>query len=97
MALGKKTGGRAKGAQNRATIEFKQALTNLFDYAAPQMVDWLEQIDSPEKRFDVLSKLGEFCYPKLARSEHTGLDGAPIEHKITQTDSEILERWKNKT
>jgi len=67
-------GGRKKGVQNKATLEFKQALTNLFDYAAPEMVDWLKQVDSPERRFDILSKFADYLFPKLGRQEVQQLD-----------------------
>jgi len=41
------------------------------------MKDWLAELTAKE-RFDVLCKLAEYCYPKLARSEVTGQDGGPL-------------------
>ena len=70
--------GRPKGEPNRATTEFKEALNTLLDYAAPSMVKWLEEIEDPFKRFDVLSKFAEYVHPKLGRTEHTGKDGEAI-------------------
>ena len=67
-------GGRPKGVPNKTTTEFKSALNNLLEHAAPQMVEWLGEIKDPEKRFDVLSKFAEYIYPKLARSEVQPLD-----------------------
>lgn len=33
--------------------------------------------------------------PTLARTEHTGKDGGPVEHKdVTESDQEILKRFK---
>jgi hypothetical protein len=67
-------GGRPKGVPNKATTQFKEGLNNLFEYATPQMVTWLEQIDSPERRFDILAKFADYLYPKLARTEIQPLD-----------------------
>jgi hypothetical protein len=74
--------GRPKGIPNKATLEFKQAINNLLDYAAPKMVEWLEQIDDPSKRLDHISKLAEYAHPKLARSEHVGDADKPIAHTV---------------
>ena len=70
--------GRPKGLPNKSTVEFKQSLQALLDYAAPSMVKWLEEIDDPFKRFDVLSKFAEYVHPKLGRTEVTGKDGEDI-------------------
>ena len=67
-------GGRPKGVPNKVTTEFKEGLAKLFEYAAPQMVTWLEQIDSPERRFEILAKFGDYLFPKLARTEVQPLD-----------------------
>ena len=61
--------GRQKGSKNKDKAEFKDALNNLLEYSAPQMVDWLNEVDNPEKRFDILSKFAEYIHPKLARTE----------------------------
>jgi hypothetical protein len=66
--------GRPKGIPNKSTIQFKEALNNLFENSAPDMIKWLAEIDDPVKRFDVLSKFAEFLYPKLGRTELQNLD-----------------------
>lgn len=66
--------GRQKGVPNKATTQFKEALNGLFEYAAPEMVEWLRQVDCPEKRFDILSKFAQYLYPKLSNTEHQPLD-----------------------
>ena len=66
--------GRPAGSQNKATIEFKEALTKLMDTAAPDLVKWLGEIEDPFKRFEVLSKFAEFIHPKLGRTELQALD-----------------------
>jgi len=74
-----KTGGRKPGSENKATKEFKEAVVNLLEYAAPDFTSWLQKIDSPAERFRVIKDLAEFAYPKLARQELTGKDGGAIE------------------
>ena len=71
-------GGRPKGVPNKATTQFKEALNTLFEYSAPHMVTWLEQIPDAERRFDILAKFAEYLYPKLARTELTGRDGEDL-------------------
>lgn len=80
-----KTGGRKKGAENRQTVEFKQAVNNLIAFATPQMVDWLEIIaaEDPNKALDHVYKFAQFGYPLLARSEHTGAGGGPVNLNAT--------------
>lgn len=61
--------GRPKGKQNAITIEFKEAVNNLIDFATPQMVDWLAEIEDPSKRLDHIYKFAQFGYPLLSRAE----------------------------
>lgn len=70
--------GRPKGKPNKRTAEFKEAINNLLQYAAPQMVEWLSQIEDPSKRLDTIGKLAEFAYPKLARTELASDKDNPI-------------------
>lgn len=86
--------GRPKGVPNKATTRFKTALNQLFEQNAEKMGLWLEEIDNPKDRFDVLSKFCNYLYPQLARSEvkqenrYVDKDGEDL-HKA---DLEILER-----
>jgi len=68
--------GKVKGTVNKDTALFKQALNNLLESAAPNMINWLEIIaqDSPEKAFAVLKDFAEYIHPKLARTEMQQLD-----------------------
>lgn len=76
--------GRKKGSVNRTTAEFKERLNDLLEFAAPKMVSWLEEIDDPFKRFEILSKFAEYVHPKLARNELTGEDGKDLNFTITK-------------
>lgn len=90
MAKGTKTGGRSKGTPNKATQEFKEALNDLLEHAAPQMVGWLDQIaqDDPAKALDTVHKYIEFVYPKLAREERQNLD-----KNGDKTDNELIVKF----
>jgi hypothetical protein len=84
----KRAKGRPKGAENKATTDFKAAVNNVLNYAAPKMVGWLESValgdieqgvkPAPEKALDLLAKLAEFAAPKLARTEIAGDKDAPL-------------------
>lgn len=80
--------GRPAGIPNKTTTQFKEALNNLLETAAPDMIKWLAEIEDPAKRFDVLSKFAEFIYPKLARSEIVGDPEKPI--VIDNVASQVL-------
>jgi hypothetical protein len=87
--------GRPKGKPNGATVEFRQAVTNLLTYAAPEMIGWLKQVaeTSPDKALDHVSKLAEYANPKLARTELANADDKPF--RITnETDHKILDDFK---
>lgn len=63
--------GKPKGASNRTTIEFKEAVNNLLNHATPNMIKWLDKVaeDSPEKALDTVAKLAEYVAPKLSRQD----------------------------
>jgi len=73
--------GRPKGVPNKATMKFKESLNGLLEHCADDMVKWLEQIDDPKQRFDVLKDFAEYIYPKLARVDNAtiGKDGQPTD------------------
>ena len=90
-----KTGGRKPGSANKSTKEFRDTVSALLEKNAENVGIWLEQVASghgevkpaPEKALDLLARLAEFAAPKLARTEHTGKDGGPIEiSDVSQTD-----------
>lgn len=86
--------GRPAGIPNKATVQFKEALNNLLDTAAPDMVKWLGEIDDPFKRFDVLSRFSEYIYPKLQRTELKNPDGEEFKVRTTnESDQEIIKRY----
>jgi hypothetical protein len=46
---------------------------------------WLNEVaqDDPYKALDLMNKLSEYHIPKLARTEISGVDGAPQQHNVT--------------
>lgn len=73
--------GRIKGAPTKETARFKEALNELLESQADKMVLWLEEIDNPKQRFDVIKDLAEYIHPKLARTDiqPLGKDGLPTD------------------
>ena len=77
--------GRPKGTPNKATGIVREAIANLLERNAPNMDRWLNEVadKDPHKALDIIQKLSEYHIPKLARTEVTGLDGAPQQHVVT--------------
>lgn len=71
--------GRPKGGQNKENERFKDALSHLFEENADNLMGWLSQVDNPKERFDILAKFADYLFPKLARTELSGIDDNPIQ------------------
>lgn len=86
MAVGKKTGGGSrKGKPNKVTATVREAIAKLADGHADKFIGWIDQvaIDDPKGAAELYLKAIEYHIPKLARSEHTGKDGGPLQHKVS--------------
>lgn len=89
MARGFKTGGRTAGTPNKVTQEFRDTVMQLLRSNAENVSKWLDQVANgdpendikpdPYKALDMLGKLAEYAAPKLARTEHVGPDGGPMQ------------------
>jgi len=77
--------GRPKGLPNRSTQIVREAIANLLERNAGNMDRWLNEVaqDDPYKALDLMNKLSEYHIPKLARTELTGADGGPQEHRVS--------------
>lgn len=90
MARGVKTGGRTVGTPNKVTAEFRETVRQLLEKNSSNVARWLELVaeggpdvkPDPGRALDLLSRLAEFAAPKLARTEHVGQDGGPINSRI---------------
>ncbi len=92
--------GRPAGSLNKATTEFRQTVTMLLEKNAANVEIWLERVangapgneedgikaipPAPDKALDLLAKLAEFAAPKLARTEHVGEGGGPVQVEIVR-------------
>lgn len=83
--------GRPKGLQNKATLEFKEAVKNLIEFATPEMVDWLKAIakEDPSKALEHVYKFAQFGHPLLARSELVGEGGKDLFPKSIQIEAVV--------
>ena len=86
MANGVKTGGRTKGTPNKSTAEVREAIAAFASANVEQMGDWLNAIDSPEKKLDLFLRAIEYHIPKLARTEFE----ASVTHEIKKIELEIV-------
>lgn len=88
MAKGRKTGGRQRGAANKATTNAREAIARFVDGNANKLQVWLDAIaknDGPKAAMTCFVDLLEYHVPKLARTELSGTDGGPIDHHWTVT------------
>ena len=87
MAKGVKTGGGSrKGSPNKATAAAREAIAAFVDNNAERLQGWLDEIHADkgaEAAFRCFSDLLEYHVPKLARHEHSGVDGGKIEIEAT--------------
>jgi hypothetical protein len=63
--------GKPKGAVNKTTNKIREAFQKLIEDNLENMTIWLMQVaaDDPKAALDIMSKLGEYTTPKLARVE----------------------------
>jgi hypothetical protein len=93
MTKGVKTGGRTIGSVNKATADVRMCITLLAERNVSKLEQWLEDTANgdvnagvkpdPGKAAALLLAALEYHIPKLARTEHTGTDGGPIDHSLT--------------
>jgi hypothetical protein len=70
--------GRPKGAINKTTGEVREAIAAFASANVDNMTEWLNLIDSPEKKLDLFLRAIEYHIPKLARTEHAGDKENPV-------------------
>lgn len=88
-----KRGGRKKGTPNKVTSDVREAIRKLAQDTFPNFCLWMNRAArrSPEKAAGLWLRMIEYHIPKLTRTEHTGLNGDPLEtalkitHQIEQT------------
>lgn len=87
--------GRKKGSVNKATKAFRETVTELLEGNAENVHIWLETVaygdgdlvkPDPKGALTLLAQLAEYATPKLARTEHSGVDNTPIEMVVKWHD-----------
>lgn len=83
-----------KPGPNKATVEFRETVRLLLEDNREKVGIWLKQVaeglpaheikPNPAKALDCLAGLAEYASPKLARTEHTGKDGAVLSVEIVR-------------
>lgn len=79
-----KYGGRKKGTPNRTTADVRAAIALIAQRNIMRFEQWLDRVakDDPYKAADLLLRAIEYHVPKLARSEHAGDGGGPVQAQI---------------
>lgn len=95
MAVGRKTGGRKPGSQNKVTREFRETVNLLLRENSENVAKWLKSVaegdaaneikPDPYRALTLLGQLAEYATPKLARTEHAGDPDNPIQTSLTVT------------
>lgn len=85
---GQKKPNQGKRGPNKTTVMAREAIAAFVDANAAKLQEWLDQIAAdpkhgPKVAFDSLMTVVEYHVPKLARVEQTGLEGGPIQSKVT--------------
>lgn len=94
-----KTGGRCQGTPNKVTTQAREAIASFVDGNAHRLTTWLDAVaegdedhgrrPDPAKAFELFQSVVEYHIPKLARTEHTGEGGGPVQIIATQHDENI--------
>lgn len=84
--------GRPKGLANKVTREFRETVRRVLEDNSENVGRWLTMVAEgdgsehskadPGKALDLLAKLAEFAAPKLARTEHVGEGGGPVQATV---------------
>ncbi len=79
--------GRPKGVPNKATTNARLAIASLVEENMPKLQSLLNRIEAeegPRAAWDCFMDVVEYHIPKLARVEHAGDDGGPLQVQIVQ-------------
>ncbi|MBB4642358.1 hypothetical protein HNQ99_002683 [Rhizorhapis suberifaciens] len=87
---GERRGGRVKGVPNKATREIKAIAQQYSVKAVKALVEVMESGESEAARVSAANAILDRAYGKPSQSvEHSGVDGAPIQHALDVSD-EVL-------
>ncbi len=89
---GEKKPNQGKRGPGKATQAAREAIARFVDGNADRLQDWLEEIarnDGPQAAFKCFMDVVEYHVPKLARTEHTGKDGEPLQVVLSKAESDL--------
>jgi hypothetical protein len=94
-----KTGGRAVGVPNKATALAREAFAAFVDGNAHRFQGWLDEVADDPKHgakvaLELVLQVSEYHIPKLARTEHVGDGGGPVELRIALIEKFAARRAK---
>lgn len=80
----KSGGGSRKGIPNKSTANAREAIARFVDGNSDRLQGWLDELAADEKHgpkaaLDAFMGLLEYHVPKLARTEHVGDGGGPLQ------------------
>jgi hypothetical protein len=80
--------GKPKGAVNKTSNKIREAFQKLIEDNLDNMTTWLTEVaaDDPKAALDILTKLGEYTTPKLARVENKH----EVDEGITKIELEFV-------
>ena len=80
--------GKPKGAVNKTSNKIREAFQKLIEDNLENMTTWLMQVaaDDPKAALDIMTKLGEYTTPKLARVENKH----EVDEGITKIELEFV-------
>ena len=94
-----KKAGRPKGSENKVNREFRATVAQLLDKNTDNVSAWLDKVANgdpsqdlkpdPAKALDLLIKIADFAAPKLARVEHVGDGGGPVQVVASAADQAL--------
>jgi hypothetical protein len=90
--LPKTGGGSRKGVPNKSTATAREAIARFVDGNADRLNGWLDEVymqDGPKAALQCFADFVEFHVPKLARTEHTGKDGGPMQIVASKEDQSL--------
>jgi len=82
--------GRQKGTPNKVTTDVRAAFQQLVEQNVGRLQEGLQRVAAhdPARFVDLVAKLAEFCIPKLARAEVTGVGGTTINVTVRRFSEE---------
>lgn len=87
MAPGRKTGGRQKGTPNKVNSVAREAFLATFGRLEGDLETWIRSTadTDPGRAADLLIRMAEYHFPKLARSELSGPEGEGLSITVNLT------------